>query len=61
LMSPSYYILSLYWDSMSSSFDLNLIKFEHIEFNQYPSTAFGHSDRKKRALTGRHNFVTSIL
>jgi hypothetical protein len=27
----------------------------------HPSTAFGHSDRKKRALTGRHNFVTSIL
>jgi hypothetical protein len=26
-----------------------------------PSTTFGHSDRKKRALTGRHNFVTSIL
>jgi hypothetical protein len=26
-----------------------------------PSTAFGHSDRKKLALTGRHNFVTSIL
>jgi hypothetical protein len=23
-----------------------------------PSTAFGHSDRKKRFLTGRHNFVT---
>jgi hypothetical protein len=26
-----------------------------------PSTAFGQSDRKKRALTCRHNFVTSIL
>jgi hypothetical protein len=30
-------------------------------YDRYPSTAFGHSDRKKRALTGRHNFVTSIL
>jgi hypothetical protein len=26
-----------------------------------PCTSFGHSDRKKLALTGRHNFVTSIL
>jgi hypothetical protein len=26
-----------------------------------PSIAFVHSDRKKRASSGRHNFVTSIL
>jgi hypothetical protein len=26
-----------------------------------PSTDFGHSDRKKLSLTGRHNFVTLFI
>jgi hypothetical protein len=40
-------------------FELKLKTFDRSGSN--PSTAFGHSDRKKRAVTGRHNFVTSIL
>jgi hypothetical protein len=29
----------------------------HTTILTFPSTAFGHSDRKKRSLIGRHNFV----
>jgi hypothetical protein len=51
----------IFWSWMfSSSFLLTLFSLQ-IQLLSYPSTAFGHSNRKKRYLTSRHNFVTGIL
>jgi hypothetical protein len=39
----------------------NIMSLEITQQQRIPSAAFADSDQKKRALTGRHNFVMSIL